>query len=288
MIPASYIQEWSNKAPWPDSRQVEQDLIITRALCDLSNSPALKEKIAFRGGTVINKLLFCQPLRYSEDIDLVQTQPEPIGPTINAVRDALSWLGKCNRNQAKHFTRLVFRFTPEAEQVTAFRLKVEINTREHKNLYGIKRYPFEIDSSWRQAKTEILSFEPEELFGTKLRALLQRYKGRDLFDLHQGMEQLSMNLDKLIACFEFYTSMEGKQISRAVAEQRMLKKLSRSLTDDIAPLLPAGIRFNDEDAIDAFNHVWTELIARIKGDPWKLSEQLINELRNGKIPNLIP
>ena len=288
MIPASYMQEWSNKAPWPDSRQVEQDLIITRALCDLSNSPALKEKIAFRGGTVINKLLFYQPLRYSEDIDLVQTQPEPIGPTINAVRDALSWLGKCNRSQAKHTTRLVFRFTPEAEQATAFRLKVEINTREHKSLYGVKRYPFEIDSRWYQAKTEILSFEPEELFGTKLRALLQRYKGRDLFDLHQGLKQLSMNLDKLIACFEFYTSMEGKQISRAVAEQRMLKKLSRSLTDDIAPLLPAGIRFDDEDAINAFNHVWTELIARIKGDPWKLSEQLINELRNGKIPNLIP
>ena len=58
MIPASYIQEWSNKAPWPDSRQVEQDLIITRALCDLSNSPTLEGKIAFRGGTVINKLLF--------------------------------------------------------------------------------------------------------------------------------------------------------------------------------------------------------------------------------------
>ena len=287
MIPASYIQEWSNKAPWPDSRQVEQDLIITRALCDLSNSPALEEKIAFRGGTAINKLLFYQPLRYSEDIDLVQTQPAPIGPTINAVRDALSWLGKCNRSQTKNFTRLVFRFTPEAEPESTLRLKVEINTREHKSLYGIKRYPFEIDSRWYQAKTEILSFEPEELFGTKLRALLQRHKGRDLFDLYEGLKQLSMNLDKLIACFEFYSSMEGKHISRAVAEQRMLKKLGRSLTDDIALLLPADIRFDDEDAINAFNHVWTELITRIKGEPWKLAEQLINELRNGIMPNLV-
>ena len=287
MIPASYIQEWSNKAPWPDSRQVEQDLIITRALCDLSNSPTLEGKIAFRGGTVINKLLFCRPLRYSEDIDLVQTQPAPIGPTINAVRNALSWLGKCNRNQTRNSTRLVFRFTPETEPESTLRLKVEINTREHKSLYGIKPYPFEIDSRWYQAKTEILSFEPEELFGTKLRALLQRNKGRDLFDLHEGLKQLSMNLDKLIACFEYYLSLEGKPISRAVAEQRMLKKLNRSLTDDIALLLPADIRFDNEDAITAFNHVWTELITRIKGEPWKLSEQLINELRNGKMPNLL-
>jgi len=287
LIPASYIQEWSSKAPWPDSRLVEQDLIITRALCDLFNSPALAGKIAFRGGTAINKLLFRQPLRYSEDIDLVQIHPEPIGPVIDGIRDALSWLGQCNRNQAGHSMHLVYRFSPEAAPETTLRLKVEINTREHESLHGIKPYPFEIDNSWHKAKTEILSFEPEELFGTKLRALLQRRKNRDLFDLHEGLNQLSMDLEKLIACFEHYLSMEGKPITRAIAEQRMLEKLRRSLTEDIAPLLPAGVQFNDDDAMDAFNNVWVELVARIKGDSWKLSEKVIDELRKGEMPNLL-
>lgn len=287
MIPASYIQEWSSIAPWPDSRQIEQDLIISRALCDLFNSPVLAGKIAFRGGTAINKLLFRQSLRYSEDIDLVQTQPEPIGSTIDAVRDALAWLGGFNRHQAGHSMHLVFKFAPEADPETTLKVKVEINTREHQSLYGIKQYPFEIDSRWHQAKTNIASFEPEELFGTKLRALLQRRKNRDLFDLHEGLRQLSMDPDKLIACFEHYLALEGTPITRAIAEQRMLEKLSRSLTDDIAPLLPAGIRFDDDAAMEAFNHVWRELIVRIKGDPWKLSEQVINELRNGKMPNLL-
>ena len=81
MIPSAYIQAWSTRTPWPDPRQVEQDLIICRALCDLFNAPALAGKIAFRGGTAIHKLLFKHPLRYSEDIDFVQTRPEPIGPT---------------------------------------------------------------------------------------------------------------------------------------------------------------------------------------------------------------
>ena len=287
MIPASYIQEWSSKAPWPDLRQVEQDLIISRALCDLFNSPALAGKIAFRGGTAINKLLFQRPLRYSEDIDLVQTQPEPIGTTIDAIRDALSWLGKCKRSQAGHSMHLVFKFAPEVAPETTLKLKVEINTREHEPLYGIKQYPFEINSRWHQAKTDILSFEPEELFGTKFRALLQRRKNRDLFDLHEGLKQLSMDPDKLIACFNHYLSLEGKPISRAMAEQRMLEKLQRNLTEDIAPLLPAGIRFDDNDAMDAFNNVWTELIARIKGDPWKLSEQVIDELRKERMPKLL-
>lgn len=287
MIPASYIQEWSSKAPWPDSRQVEQDLIISRALCDLFNSPVLAGKIAFRGGTAINKLLFRQSLRYSEDIDLVQTQQEPIGSTIDAVRDALAWLGDFNRHQAGHSMHLVFKFAPEADPETTLKVKVEINTREHQSLYGIIQYPFEVDSRWHQAKTDIASFEPEELFGTKLRALLQRRKNRDLFDLHEGLKQLSMDPDKLIACFEHYLALEGTPITRANAEQRMLEKLRRSLTDDIAPLLPAGIRFDDDAAMDAFNHVWRELIVRIKGDPWKSSEQVINELRNGKMPNLL-
>ena len=287
MIPAAYIQEWSSNAPWPDSRQVEQDLIITRALCDLFLSPALASKIAFRGGTAINKLLFHQPLRYSEDIDLVQMQQEPIGPTVDAIRDALSWLGPCNRQQAEHSMHLIYKFTPEADAESRLKLKVEINTREHSNLYGIKPYPFEIDNRWYKGSAEILSFEPEELFGTKLRALLQRRKNRDLFDLHEGLKQLSIDPVRLVTCFEYYLAMEGKSISRAVAEKRMLEKLRRSLTEDIAPLLPAGIRFNSDDALKAFNHVWTELVTRIKGDPWKLSGQVIDELRNGSLPNLL-
>ncbi|HEB87530.1 MAG TPA: hypothetical protein ENI68_11020 [Gammaproteobacteria bacterium] len=183
--------------------------------------------------------------------------------------------------------RLVFKFAPEAYPETSLKLKVEINTREHESLYGIKYYPFEIDSRWCQAKTEILSFEPEELFGTKLRALLQRRKNRDLFDLHEGLKQLSMDPDKLIACFVHYLALEGKPISRAVAEQRMLEKLSRSLIQDVTPLLPASSRFNDADALEAFDNIWTDLIARIKGDPWKLSKQVIDNLRKEKMPNLL-
>jgi predicted nucleotidyltransferase component of viral defense system len=287
LIPNAYIQAWSNQAPWPDARQVEQDLIISRALCDLFNAPTLQGKIAFRGGTAINKLLFKQPLRYSEDIDLVQAQAEPIGPTVDAIRNTLSWLGKCNREQAGHSMHLVFKFTPEADLQTTLKLKVEINTREHTHLLGIKPYPFAVDSDWYRGKTEITSFEPEELFGTKLRALLQRRKNRDLFDLHHGLDQLAMDPDKLIACFDHYLSLEGKPITRAIAEQRMLEKLTRSLIEDIAPLLPAGIRFNDDDALQAFERVWMVLITRIKGDAWKLTAKAIDELRAGSYPALL-
>lgn len=287
MIPAAYIQAWSTQAPWPDARQVEQDLIICRALCDLFNAPALQGKIAFRGGTAINKLLFKRPMRYSEDIDLVQMQAEPIGTTVDAIRDALPWLGQCRREQAGHSMHLIYRFSPESDPQAVLKLKVEINTREHGSLLGIRQYPFSVENDWYSGRTDIASFEPEELFGTKLRAFLQRRKNRDLFDLHEGWKQLGLDGDKLVACFEHYLALEGKVISRANAEETMLKKLVKSLIEDVSPLLPAGVTFTEDDAIDAFGMVWTELLGRLKGESWKLSAMAVEQLRQGKYPNLL-
>jgi predicted nucleotidyltransferase component of viral defense system len=265
---------------------VEQDLVICRALCDLFSSEQLKGKIAFRGGTAIHKLLFKEPLRYSEDIDLVQTTPEPIGKTVDEIRAALAWLGKCKREQAPHSMHMVFKFTPEAGG-GPLKLKVEINTREQENLHDLKTYPFDVSSDWHNAKAEIVSFEPEELFGTKLRALLQRNKNRDLFDLNEGLRQLGLDCNRVVACFQHYLGLEGRPISRANAEERMLKKLNQSLTEDIAPLLSPGVGFTDEDAIAAFGKVWAELITRIPGDPWKSSGTVIEAIRKTKIPTLL-
>jgi predicted nucleotidyltransferase component of viral defense system len=287
LIPRAYIQAWSTRAPWPDLRQVEQDLIISRALCDLFNAPTLHGKIAFRGGTAIHKLLFERPLRYSEDIDLVQTRAEPIGATVDAIRDALSWLGKCNRAQAGHSMHLVFKFAPESEPEMTLKLKVEVNTREHASLHGLKSYPFGVENDWYQAKVEIASFTPEELFGTKLRALLQRRKNRDMFDLHYGLERLAIDDGQLVACFHHYLKLEGQQITRAMAEQRMLQKLTTSLIEDIAPLLPTGVRYSESEAVEAFNGIWTRLIMKLKGAPWKSSDEAITELRLKRFPKLL-
>lgn len=53
MIPQDFITEWREKAPWMQLSQVEQDLVICRALVEIFNHPALKEKLAFRGGTAL-------------------------------------------------------------------------------------------------------------------------------------------------------------------------------------------------------------------------------------------
>lgn len=94
MIPKDFIEEWRENARWQNLVQVEQDLIISRALVDLYNEPHVRESLVFRGGTALNKLFLKPSARYSEDIDFVQKRIEPIGKTIDAIREILKpWLG---------------------------------------------------------------------------------------------------------------------------------------------------------------------------------------------------
>ena len=65
MIPETNITAWSLIAPWAEPRQVEQDLIISRALVEIFNHDLLGTELRFRGGTALNKIIFPEPLRYS-------------------------------------------------------------------------------------------------------------------------------------------------------------------------------------------------------------------------------
>lgn len=99
MIPRAFIQEWRNKGfSWKTDAMVEQDLIITRILVELFDEESIASHLIFRGGTALHKLFFTEPFRYSEDLDLVQLKPGPIGPLFNSIREKFhDWLGEPKR-----------------------------------------------------------------------------------------------------------------------------------------------------------------------------------------------
>ena len=87
MIQKRFLDAWRYaQAPWPTYAMVEQDLVISRVLVDLYNQPKVKDSLVFRGGTALNKLFLNPAARFSEDIDVVQCIPEPIGETITMWR----------------------------------------------------------------------------------------------------------------------------------------------------------------------------------------------------------
>ncbi|MEZ5284690.1 MAG: nucleotidyl transferase AbiEii/AbiGii toxin family protein [Vicinamibacterales bacterium] len=163
MIPLDYITEWRSQAPWVDDAQVEQDLVISRALVEIFGHPLLAESVALRGGTALSKLHLLPPARYSEDIDLVQTAAEPAGPMMDALRAVLEpWLGKAKWKQGEGRLTFYFRFTAEGTPVP-LRLKVETNTREHFALYGLRKAPFAVSSRWFEGACDIQTYELDEL-----------------------------------------------------------------------------------------------------------------------------
>lgn len=280
MIPSQNIVAWGNVVPWAEQRQVEQDLIICRALVCIFADPLLRAELRFRGGTALNKLHFVPPLRYSEDIDLVRTTAGPIGPIIDQLRAVLEpWLGRGQFDGSSAVApKLFFRVEAEDGSGVPIRLKVEINTRERTAHDPVVAMPFAVDNPWFSGAANIVTFSREELLATKLRALLQRNKGRDLYDLSHALEVFDgLNVERLIAVFGAYLEANGQAISRAQAQERMFGKLANpQFLTDMRPLLSAeqAALFTDATTKQAFERVFGDVIDRIPGDAWLRSDEM--------------
>jgi predicted nucleotidyltransferase component of viral defense system len=247
--------------------QVEQDLVISRALAEMFAVPELGRRLAFRGGTALFKLHLRPAARYSEDIDLVQVTAGPIGETLDALRDVLDpWLGVPRRATKEGRVNLVYRFQSEDEPAKPMRLKIEINSREHFSEHDHVRHPYEVRSRWWSGRADVTTFTLDELLGTKMRALYQRKKGRDLFDLWWALQH-GADPERITTCFARYMRESGHRVSRAQFERNLAAKIKDDLfIADMAPLL--RIRGHWDPAAAAAL-VSAKLVARLPGEPAK-------------------
>jgi len=268
VIPRANIVAWRKVAPWPDDAHVEQDLVLSRALVELFSRPGVAEQVAVRGGTALHKLYFDPPGRYSEDIDLVQRDAGPIGPLVDEVRKVLDpWLGK-PRWKASHgrFT-LYYRFRTTLMPVVPKRVKLEVNTREHFAVHGFAARPLEVASPWFSGTADVSTYTLSELLGTKLRALFQRKKGRDLFDLVLGLDHPDVDPDRLVAAFEQYMAFGETTVTRAQFEANMAAKMGdATFLNDVPALLRTGL---DHDPDEAWSRVRDAFVGRLPGERWR-------------------
>lgn len=250
MIPRAQILEWRGHHPWSTDDQVEQDLVMCRLILEIFDDPQLRTKLAFRGGTAIHKLWMPESLRYSEDIDLVQLSPGRIGPFFDAIRARLDpLLGEPKRELGEGVVNLIYRFTGEGPSRPTLRLKIEINSREHFTVLGLITKTFSADSRWFRGTCEVQTYCLEELLGTKLRALHQRKKGRDLFDLWLCLTTQTVDEARVITCFHEYLSRQGLRVSARDFREGMTTKMGRrDFRFDTADLLRPGIIYDTDGA----------------------------------------
>jgi predicted nucleotidyltransferase component of viral defense system len=279
MIPTQNIVAWSKVAPWAEPRQVEQDLIIARALVQLFSDSFLRDELRFRGGTALNKLHFPKPLRYSEDIDLTRTKEGASKPIWDRVHDLLDpWLGDPEYFRSQVAPAL--RYTVQAEDGSGtIRLKIEINEVETMNFDPPQLLPFVVDNPWFSGAADIPTLSTEELLSTKIRALLQRNKGRDLVDLAHALDVFrTLDAQRTVDLFVEYVKQQP--IPRWEAEKRMFKKLERrGFLVDVHPLLTAEERerFDEAAGKRAFQQVFHGFISRVPGKAWATTPELLKK-----------
>ena len=115
-------------------------------------------------------------------------------------------------------------------------------------------------SSWYSGSCTLKTYSLNELMGTKLRALYQRKKGRDLFDLRLALPRV--DVPTIVRVWREYMRFRDGEIptARQFALNMDAKMALNDYLSDAEPLLRHGVTFNPHEAYSAFNEIVLPLI----------------------------
>ena len=262
MLPKAYIEQWKINSPWQQDEFVEQDLILSRLLIELYSNKLISESVAFRGGTALHKLFLKIPYRYSEDLDFVQIKSGDIGVILTELRKIIRRLIPTTPKykKSKNNNTLIYSYNAENPPYPKMKIKIEINTREHFAVDGIRSLKFECKSDWFTGSSDINTFSTEEMLATKLRALYQRKKGRDLFDLWIAKE-LKPDFARTVEIFKACLDKENLSITKKEYLDNLSAKIDDPIFDnDIKPLIRNSADYNLKDAFDYVKNTYIFLL----------------------------
>lgn len=260
MIPRAHVIAWSDRVPWRTQEQVEQDLVLRRLVVEIFSEPALREELAFWGGTCLHTLHLPSPFRYSEDLDFRRRSAGAIGPVLGALRVVAGRVGMTvvKVETGRHpKVRLRVPYETGGEM----RVKIKMNTRERRPVLGFQSRLAAVASPWFSGSAEVVTFATEEILATKVRAMFEREKGRDLFDLWLGLELLGLDGREIARVFE--VGYRPVKFSIAGLRKLLEERLAAGALDaDVRPLLGTGAPTYEPGA--ALDRVEREVLAHVR------------------------
>jgi predicted nucleotidyltransferase component of viral defense system len=266
----AHLVAWQTHAPWPKRSQIEQDLRISRSVAAIFTDEVLRNHLAMRGGTVLHKAHLAPAARYSEDIDLVLTKAMDTDTLEKHLRRVLTpilgepapsifldaWLALRNARNSSKILSIKFKFIPIGLKRNET-IKVDVNLNEHAALYPLVNVNFQsLDEKGELVTAQAISYDINEMLGTKTRALMQRQQGRDLFDLwfawsqsQAGATPYAVNGKRAMEAFEWYLGNEGTTMGRAEAAQLLDQRVRNApFRQDMDTLLRPDLPKFDVDA----------------------------------------
>jgi predicted nucleotidyltransferase component of viral defense system len=265
LIPPAYINAWAARAPWATDADIEQDLILSRLMIEIAKHELLGPELAMRGGTCLHKLHLPEPLRYSEDLDYVRSTDGGIGQYLDALREIVTAVGleEHSREFSDQMVHMAFD-THASDESRRIRIKIETNTREIEPRFARVHLPYEVRSEWWSGQANLQTFDLDELMGTKLRALYQRSKGRDLFDLWHALANMNLDDQRVVDAYYHYIGSNAFTFPQLV--ENLKPKLEdpefRADLDDLVTDPPA-----DYELVQAADLLMERLGSRLQNAP---------------------
>lgn len=259
---------------------VEQDFLISQAVELIFSDPKLSSQLAMRGGTVLHKGHLAPAARYSEDIDLVLIEPRRshrgiredltnalkplLGKPTESVTTSVALFVRNIAAKSK-IARLTYQYGPTDPDVALASLKVEVNLNETQPFYPLVTVPIQVPTEGGTRSLQVVSYDLNEMLGTKLRALLQREHGRDLFDLWHawaatGVAGSPATVDpaRVGEAFRFYLKQEGSENFTAADVRLEMDRRMRSskFLKDMNGYLPVDVTYDPVAAYKDFQNVF--------------------------------
>jgi predicted nucleotidyltransferase component of viral defense system len=187
------------RAEWLlDQGVIEKDYILGWLLAGIANHRALADAWVFKGGTCLRKCYY-ETYRFSEDLDFTVMKGGPDDPEeLGAIfTDIATWVREESGielivDDRSFRRRKNKRGNPTTEGRIGYRgpnaspsipkVKLDITTDEILTSRPVLR-PIGHPYSDRLSTSRVLSYSINELFGEKLRALAERCRPRDLYDV---------------------------------------------------------------------------------------------------------
>jgi hypothetical protein len=197
---------------------------------------------------------------------LEPTFGRPIGRILTKIQLAVR-----NPAQPSTIDRLIYEYVPTFRPPDTMKIKVEVNFNERRPCYAIVDLAYSPPLDGLNGSLVLKSYDLDEMLGTKMRALLQRTQGRDLFDLDRAClrhdEAVAVGIgplvvpQRVVGAFATYMEREGVRIKRAEYEAALRAKCrNRAFRNDMTKVLPPGVDYDIDAAAERVRDI---LIARL-------------------------
>lgn len=247
---------------------LEKILRLVNILNYFNSNPLLSDKLALKGGTAINLTVFNLP-RLSVDIDLdfvtECSKEEMLVSREQINKEILNYMFTqdyaLSPNTRNPHSLDSWSFYYQNAGGNKDNIKIEINYSMRNHIYPLVKADTNVDFL---SSVSIQSLAPLELFGSKIKALIERTAARDLYDVYNMISQSIFSDDELNSLHKvviFYLAVGGSYSPKTSYSFEAIDKLKfPQIRAHLIPVLRKSEHFDFEKAKREVKYFLTNLV----------------------------